>query len=373
MLKTIALLALLASTGVFAGTGEVVILNPDNFDSIVKDPTKNVFVKFFTPWCGFACAGLSAVWKELAESLLGRDDIVVASFDAAVNEAFSQMHHVEALPTMILYTKTNKEGFLYPGSHDLLGLSTFIAEYVDGIERVPTHGTNIEKTPPPENAMKPLPGQVFILLAGDFEAVVSDPNRLVFVRFFVPWSGNDASLVYHWKELASRLAEVPSVVIAENDIDAEGDRALAHGISVPALVVFDKHNKKHGVHYRGRVRTVDAWLSWLQKTFGVIGALRARHDPQIDFQPTPGHVFALDPENHHNVTNHRAYHVLVKFFTPGCGHCVAMSEDWKKLAQELVTVPDIIVAEMNAEMHREEVAAYGVQRYPTVKLFFERQ
>jgi len=49
------------------------------------DTTKDVLVKYYAPWCGH-CKKLAPVWDELAESYANVDDLVIAKFDATLNE-----------------------------------------------------------------------------------------------------------------------------------------------------------------------------------------------------------------------------------------------------------------------------------------------
>ena len=130
MLKTIALLALMAFTGVFAGAGEVVILNPDNFDSIVKDPTKNVFVKFFAPWCGH-CVRMAPAWEELATKFKDDASVVIAEVDASAHQSVGQKYGVRGFPTIKFFPKSNKGGVNYQGGRDVASLESYVQKNIE--------------------------------------------------------------------------------------------------------------------------------------------------------------------------------------------------------------------------------------------------
>mmetsp|Transcript_106000 Transcript_106000/g.341939 ORF Transcript_106000/g.341939 Transcript_106000/m.341939 type:complete len:555 (+) Transcript_106000:182-1846(+) len=88
---------------------EVTVLVGKSFERHALDPKKDVFVEFYTPWCGH-CKKLQPVWAELAKKV--RDSgwrdrgVVVAKMDWTKNECEQE---VTGFPKLVLYPAVKAE------------------------------------------------------------------------------------------------------------------------------------------------------------------------------------------------------------------------------------------------------------------------
>ncbi|XP_068178286.1 protein disulfide-isomerase A2 [Antennarius striatus] len=103
--------------------GPVKVLVGKNFDAVVSDPTKNVLVEFYAPWC-VHCQQLAEVWEKLAEKYVDHADIIIAKLDATANEAES--FEVDSYPQIKYFPAGGKETVDYTGKMDLETLSKFL-------------------------------------------------------------------------------------------------------------------------------------------------------------------------------------------------------------------------------------------------------
>ncbi|XP_059186921.1 protein disulfide-isomerase A2 isoform X2 [Centropristis striata] len=103
--------------------GPVKVLVAKNFESVALDPTKNVFVEFYAPWCGH-CKELTPIWEQLGEKYADKDDIIIAKMDATANEVESL--NIQGFPTLKYYPAGDKEVVDYTGNRDLETMSKFL-------------------------------------------------------------------------------------------------------------------------------------------------------------------------------------------------------------------------------------------------------
>ncbi|KAB1267270.1 Protein disulfide-isomerase A6 [Camelus dromedarius] len=78
-------------------------------------------------------------------------------------------------------------------------------------------------------------------------------------------------------------------------------------------------------------------------------------------------VIELTPSNFNREVIQSDSLWLVEFFAPWCGHCQRLTPEWKKVATALKDV--VKVGAVDADKHQSLGGQYGVQGFPTIKIF----
>jgi len=104
-------------------TTSVKTLVATNFNDVVMDKTKDVFVEFYAPWCGH-CKALAPTWDALGEKYKDSNDLIIAKIDGTENEVDGV--EIDGFPTIKMYKKETNEEIDYTGKRNMEDLVKFI-------------------------------------------------------------------------------------------------------------------------------------------------------------------------------------------------------------------------------------------------------
>jgi len=229
--------------------GNVVILTPENFDSVVGGD-KGVFVEFFAPWCGH-CKKLAPDYEIVADSFAGSKEVVVASVDADAHKDLGGRFDVHGFPTLKWFPKGSLTPEDYSGGRSIEEISAFIENKSGAKAKGP----------------KKAPSSVVVLDPQNFDEVVLDTTKDVLVEFYAPWCGHCKKLAPDYEVVANAFSQEPNVVVANLDADKHKDLAQKYGVTgFPTLFFFSKDNKE-GVKYEGP-RDIEAFVKYLNRAAG---------------------------------------------------------------------------------------------------------
>jgi len=246
-MKAVILLALLFVSYVLS-EGNVVVLTPDNFDSIVGQD-KPAFVEFYAPWCGH-CKKLAPDYEIVGDSFAGTN-VVVAKVDADAHKDLGSRFDVHGFPTLKWFPKGSTTPEDYSGGRSIEEINAFI-ENKSGVRA---------KGP------KKAPSDVVVLDPQNFDEIVLDTSKDVLVEFYAPWCGHCKKLAPDYEIVANAFAQEPNVVVANLDADKHKDLAGRYQVSgFPTIFFFPKDNKE-GVKYEGP-RDIDAFVNYLNRAAG---------------------------------------------------------------------------------------------------------
>jgi protein disulfide-isomerase A6 len=225
-------------------------LTPDNFYSVV-DGSKGAFVKFYAPWCGH-CKNLAPEYEIVGDVYKPHSSsVVVAKVDCDAHGDLCSNFGVTGYPTLKWFPQGRaEEPEAYQGGRSADDIISFINGKTGLKARV-----------------KKAPSQVVELNDENFDKVVLDSKKHVFVEFFAPWCGHCKKLAPEWEKLGQVFANEEDVIIAKYDADAHKDKAQKYGITgFPTLKWFPKENKE-GEPY-GEGRDLESLVDFVNKNAG---------------------------------------------------------------------------------------------------------
>jgi len=200
-------------------------------------------------------------------------------------------------------------------------------------------------------------GNVLVLTPDNFDTVV-DGSKGVFVEFYAPWCGHCKHLAPDYEVVGDAFAGAKEVVVAKVDADAHaelGARFDVHGF--PTLKWFPKGSTTPEEYGGGR--SIDDLVSFIQEKSGVRAKTKKASSSVVDLTPANFDKLVLDANKN----------VLIEFYAPWCGHCKRLAPDYEVVANAFANEPNVIVAKVDADAHKELAQRFEVTGFPTLKWF----
>ena len=121
----------------------VTVVTGSTFDALVRDPTKDVLLEVYAPWCGH-CKALTPIYAKLAKRFKDIDSVVIAKMDGTENEVGDV--EVGGYPTILFFpAEKDAEAVSYDeGGRTLKDLTKFVKQHAKIEYELPKKGEGAE-------------------------------------------------------------------------------------------------------------------------------------------------------------------------------------------------------------------------------------
>ncbi|PKA52749.1 Protein disulfide isomerase-like 2-2 [Apostasia shenzhenica] len=198
---------------------------------------------------------------------------------------------------------------------------------------------------------------VVVLTEANFDKEVGQ-DRGALVEFYAPWCGHCKKLAPEYEKLGSSFKKTKSVLIAKVDCDDQKSLCSKYGVQgYPTIQWFSKGSLEPK-KYEGP-RTAEGLVEFVNNEGGT----------NVKMATVPSSVVILTPDNFDQVVLDVTKDALVEFYAPWCGHCKMLAPTYEKLANVYKLDEDVVIANLDADKHKDLAEKYGVSGYPTLKFF----
>ena len=198
---------------------------------------------------------------------------------------------------------------------------------------------------------------VVVLTESNFEKEVGQ-DRGALVEFYAPWCGHCKKLAPEYEKLGASFKKTKSVMIAKVDCDEHKSVCSKFGVSGYPTIQWFAKGSLEPKKYEGQ-RTAEALAEFVNTEGGT----------NVKLATVPSSVVVLTPETFDSIVLDETKDVLVEFYAPWCGHCKHLAPIYEKLASVFKLDEGVVIANVDADKHKDLGEKYGVTGFPTLKFF----
>ncbi|CAL9203221.1 unnamed protein product [Musa hybrid cultivar] len=170
--------------------------------------------------------------------------------------------------------------------------------------------------------------------------------------------GHCKKLAPEYEKLGSSFKKAKSVLIGKVDCDEHKGLCSKYGVSgYPTIQWFPKGSLEPK-RYEGP-RTAESLAEFVNTEGGT----------NVKLASIPSNVVVLTSETFDQIVLDETKDVLVEFYAPWCGHCKHLAPTYEKVGSAYKLEEDVIIANLDADKHKDLAEKYGVSGYPTLKFF----
>lgn len=170
--------------------------------------------------------------------------------------------------------------------------------------------------------------------------------------------GHCKKLAPEYESLAASFKKAKSVLIGKVDCDEHKSLCSKYDVKgYPTIQWFPKGSLEPK-KYEG-ARTAEGLTEFINTEGGT----------NVKLATVPSNVVILTSETFDKVVLDETKDVLVEFYAPWCGHCKSLAPIYEKVANAFKSEEDVVIANLDADKHKDLAEKYGVSGYPTLKFF----
>ncbi|KAI3991257.1 hypothetical protein MKX01_022478 [Papaver californicum] len=198
---------------------------------------------------------------------------------------------------------------------------------------------------------------VVILTDENFEKQIGQ-DRGALVEFYAPWCGHCKKLAPEYEKLGGNFKKAKSVLIGKVDCDEHKSVCGKYGVSGYPTLQWFPQGSLEPKKYEGP-RTAEALTEFVNTEAGT----------NVKLAAIPSSVVVLTGENFNEIVLDETKDVLVEFYAPWCGHCKSLAPIYEKVASAYKLEGDVVIANLDADKHKDLAERYGISGFPTLKFF----